>query len=35
MIWAKEETYTREEIACIQISKLKETVRYNYEKVQA
>lgn len=33
MIWAKEETYSREEIDCIQLRKLKETVAYIYEKV--
>lgn len=34
MIWAKEETYSREEIECIQLRKLKETVSYIYEKVE-
>ncbi|MGI6068892.1 MAG: phenylacetate--CoA ligase family protein [Blautia sp.] len=33
MIWAKEETYSREEIECIQLRKLKETVAYIYERV--
>ena len=28
MIWAKEETLPREEIEAIQLSKLKDTVRY-------
>ena len=35
MIWAKEETYSREEIECIQLRKLKETVAYIYERVPA
>ena len=34
MIWAKEETYSRGEIECIQLRKLKETVSYIYEKVE-
>ena len=35
MIWAPEETYSREEIECIQLRKLKQTVAYIYEKVPA
>ena len=34
MIWAKEETLPREEIEAIQLSKLKDTVRYIYDRVQ-
>lgn len=33
MIWSKEETLSRSEIEAIQLKKLKETVRYIYEKV--
>lgn len=33
MIWSKEETLPRSEIEAIQLRKLKETVRYIYEKV--
>ena len=33
MIWAPEETYSREEIQAIQLRKLKQTVAYIYEKV--
>ena len=33
MIWSKEETLSRSEIEEIQLKKLKETVRYIYEKV--
>lgn len=35
MIWAPEETYSREEIQAIQLRKLKQTVAYIYEKVPA
>lgn len=35
MIWAKEETLSREEIQAIQLEKLKETVHRVYEKVPA
>lgn len=34
MIWAKEETYSREEIGCMQLRKLKETIAYIYERVE-
>ncbi len=34
MIWAPEESYSREEIEAIQLRKLKETVAYIYEKVE-
>ena len=33
MIWAPEETYSREEIRAIQLRKLKQAVEYTYEKV--
>ena len=33
MIWAKEETLPREEIERIQLTKLKDTVRYIYDRV--
>ena len=32
MIWAKEETLPREEIERIQLTKLKDTVRYIYDR---
>ncbi len=35
MIWAPEETYSREEIQAIQLRKLRQTVAYIYEKVPA
>lgn len=35
MIWAKEETWSREEIEAIQLDRLKETVNRIYEKVPA
>ena len=35
MIWAPEETYSREEIQAIQLRKLKQSVAYIYEKVPA
>ena len=35
MIWAPEETYSREELQAIQLRKLKQTVAYIYEKVPA
>ena len=34
MIWAKEETLPREEIERIQLTKLKDTVRYIYDRVK-
>lgn len=34
MIWAKEETLPRSEIEAIQLAKLKETVRYIYDRVK-
>ena len=34
MIWAKEETLPRAEIEAIQLKKLKETVRYIYDRVK-
>ena len=34
MIWDKEETLPREEIEAIQLSKLKDTVRYIYDRVK-
>ncbi len=34
MIWAKEETYSREQLEEIQLARLKETARYIYEKVR-
>ena len=34
MIWAKEETLPRSEIEAIQLSKLKDTVRYIYDRVK-
>lgn len=34
MIWAKEETISREEIQSIQLAKLKDTVAYIYERVE-
>ena len=34
MIWSKEETLPRSEIEAIQLSKLKDTVRYIYERVK-
>lgn len=33
MIWAEEETFSREEIRAIQLRKLKQTVAYIYEKI--
>ena len=33
MIWAKEETLPREELEKIQLTRLKETAAYIYEKV--
>ena len=33
MIWAPEETFSREEIQAIQLRKLKQAVAYTYEKV--
>ena len=33
MIWAKEETLPRSEIEAIQLAKLKESVRYIYDRV--
>ena len=35
MIWAKEETMSREEIESIQLARLKDTVRRVYESVPA
>ena len=34
MIWDKEETLPREEIEAIQLAKLKDTVRYIYDRVK-
>ena len=34
MIWSKEETLPRSEIEAIQLTKLKETVRYIYDRVK-
>ena len=34
MIWAKEETLPRSEIEAIQLSKLKDTVHYIYDRVK-
>ena len=34
MIWDKEETLPREEIEAIQLTKLKNTVRYIYDRVK-
>jgi len=35
MIWAKEETLSREEMRALQLDRLKRTVKLNYEKVPA
>ena len=35
MIWDKEETLPREEIEAIQLARLKDTVRYIYDRVKA